>query len=510
MKLTRILNRWAIAMVVCVGMSLQTAMANDMRVTNVVLSTGDFSTYTIVQADISWDHSWRASWADSGTWTNWDAAWIFVKYRLSGSNWMHASLDTANDRHGSSPGGTINVGLSTNISGANFGTGAFLYRSDEGSGLFTNTVRLRWNYAQDGLTKNDKVDISVHAIEMVYVPQGSFYLGDGATANLMGQFEEGQFTNAFLVTGEGQLTLGGGTPGSLGNNNTNGMFTGAPGDDFNDIATTNLPATFPKGYNAFYCMKYEITQGQYADFLNMLTPVQAGNRYINTNGFSRYTIASNAIYEAGAPDRACNFLSWADGAAYADWAGLRPMTELEFEKACRGPATPIPNEFAWGNISYTDTTGFSGDADGSGLETALPAGANCNLNYNDILGPVRSGIYATAASGRTASGATYWGIMDMSGNLQERAVTVGNAKGRTFAGTHGDGFLASNGCATNNLDWPASWTGGGVTNAQGGGVRGGSWNNNALDIRASARFLGSYMAAFRSSSYGFRVARSAP
>ena len=29
-------------------------------------------------------------------------------------------------------------------------------------------------------------------------------------------------------------------------------------------------------------------------------------------------------------------ISWSDMSAYLDWSGLRPMTELEYEKACRG------------------------------------------------------------------------------------------------------------------------------------------------------------------------------
>jgi len=32
-----------------------------------------------------------------------------------------------------------------------------------------------------------------------------------------------------------------------------------------------LPVEFPKGYAAFYCMKYEINQGQYGDFFSQLT-----------------------------------------------------------------------------------------------------------------------------------------------------------------------------------------------------------------------------------------------
>jgi formylglycine-generating enzyme required for sulfatase activity len=42
-----------------------------------------------------------------------------------------------------------------------------------------------------------------------------------------------------------------------------------------------------------------------------------------------------------------NILSWFDVAAYLDWAALRPMTELEFEKVCRGPENRIAGEYAW-------------------------------------------------------------------------------------------------------------------------------------------------------------------
>ena len=48
-------------------------------------------------------------------------------------------------------------------------------------------------------------------------------------------------------------------------------------------------------------------------------------------------------------------LSWPDLCAYADWAALRPMTELEYEKACRGPNNPVLGEYAWGNTSISLT-----------------------------------------------------------------------------------------------------------------------------------------------------------
>ena len=101
-------------------------------------------------------------------------------------------------------------------------------------------------------------------------------------------------------------------------------------------------------------MKYEISQEQYADFLNKLLSIQAANRYPSATTY-RYTVTgSYPNIAANVPNRACNFLNWADALAYADWAGLRPMTELEYEKACRGTNMyPVFDEYPWGNTSLT-------------------------------------------------------------------------------------------------------------------------------------------------------------
>ena len=55
-------------------------MSNNIQVSNVRLTnqntTDDF---TMVEFDISWENSWRYSGGPS----NWDAAWIFIKYKIS-------------------------------------------------------------------------------------------------------------------------------------------------------------------------------------------------------------------------------------------------------------------------------------------------------------------------------------------------------------------------------------------------------------------------------------------
>jgi len=246
-------------------------------------------------------------------------------------------------------------------------------------------------------------------------------------------------------------------------------------------------------------MKYEISQGQYADFLNMLTPAQAGNRYsVASSGF-RYTISgTHPSFTATAPDRACNFVSWGDGAAWADWSGLRPMTELEYEKACRGPLLPVANEYAWGTVTITATTAIG--ADGTGADTAT--GGNCNYIVCSPDGPYRVGIYATGTSTREQAGASYWGIMELSGNVWERPVTIGHGTGRAFTGLIGDGVLTTGGDANVSF-WPG-------TDAAGAGFRGGDWGDTAVYARASGRNSAASVYADRYPYFGWRGVRPAP
>ncbi len=478
-----------IGAVLC-GLVAPWATANNIVITNV--SVEPKSGYAEVQFDVSWDNSWRASWYDgANTVTNWDAAWVFVKYKQDGdSSWSHATLSTNDNEHTAAAGSTIDVGLTDDV-----GVGVFLYRSSTGSGSADyDQVRLRWNYADDGLTAAESVDVGVYGIEMVYVPTGSFYAGNDASTTSRAQFEAGTSGSAFLVTNENALTLGGGAAGSLGNNNNTARGDG--GDDFDDSASQTLSAVFPKGYAAFYCAKYEVTQGQYAAFLNALDATQAGARFPNQYGNNRHTVTNGSVYSADAPDRACNYLDANDSFAYMDWAGLRPMTELEFEKACRGTIAPVANEYAWGEAGFpTKITGFVG-SDGSGTETADPATANCNHNTG-IVGPVRVGIFATPNSTRQESGATYWGIMEMSGNLAESPViTLGTSAGRSFTGTHGDGVLDAGGNKTNS-----DWTG--------VGIRGSYFSEYKWMLRISDRYYAKLNlgADYRN---GCRVVRSAP
>jgi formylglycine-generating enzyme required for sulfatase activity len=486
---------------VLMGLILFSTMgrANNISVANISLTNTEAGC-TFVQCDVSWNNSWKASWTEGETTiTNWDAAWVFIKYRVATNNapWQHASLSTSPSDHIAPAGASLAVGLS-----GTKGTGVFLYRSTEGSGSWTNTLKLKWNYAEDGVSRPVPVDVQVFAIEMVYVPKGSFYLGSGG--NEPGRlFEGGGGNTPFLVSNAGPLTC----------DNVAGSLWGTSQAGFDSMGGTGtISAAFPNGYNAFYCMKYEISQGQWVAFFNTLTASQKPTVDI-TGGFGgkssdgtlfRNTVSwTNDAFDATcvAPDIACNYLDWADGTSYADWAGLRPMTELEFVKACRGPLMPAANEYAWGSSAIVQVTGVSGTD--SSTETALPANANANYGNNGgVQGPVRCGIFATATSGRAASGASYWGIMEMSGNLTERPVTIGNATGRAYTGTLGDGVLSSDGRA-NEVSWPAG-------GADGTGLIGGNWLDGIIYLRTSDRSWAARVEYNRYRNTGFRAVRPAP
>jgi hypothetical protein len=361
--------------------------ANPIRIENETCTPARAAGAGTISFDLAWDNSWRAAWAvpagehgGKGTLQveNWDAAWVFVKFRQPGDNhWSHATLSTTSADHSVPAGATLDIGLSDDPAdggtGAKRGLGAFVYRKTPGSGPNNwDGLTLHWLAGADGVERVDAdVEIKVCAIEMVYVPQGAFWAGDGGKGNA-GQFTAGDSKKPFRIGSESAITLGGAASGNLGNSDQVGMGSG---EDFNSSIQRKLPARFPKGFAAFYCMKYEISWGDYAPFCDTIS---AGQRKL---------IEPAAV--KGDPGAPCNNMRGSDVLAYAGWAGLRPMSELEYEKACRGPLEPVPG--------------------------------------------------GTASA---EAGASYWGIRNLTDDLPECTVVVGTHAGRLFAGTHGTGTAA--------------------------------------------------------------------
>jgi formylglycine-generating enzyme required for sulfatase activity len=457
--------------------------ANDIVVKNVRLTGQVNDSHTLINFDLNWKNSWRNS-------TNWDAAWLFVKYKVNNGDWLHATLSSNAVDHSTPAGSTISPSAD--------GKGIFIYRSTEGTGEndFKN-ISLRWNYPTDLVANDAQVTVKVFAIEMVYVPGGSYAVGDGTSINTF--HIAGDTLTPFNISSENAITLN-----DTISVNPNPSSLWAKGSL--KMGAGEIPAQFPKGFNSFYIMKYEITQGQYAEFLNTVTSLQSGNRFTATT-IDRYTISgTHPLVVADRPSRACNYLSYMDGAAYADWACLRPMTEFEFEKSSRGTNSPVPGEYAWGNTFLDYSGNVSGTENGTETiigEMNVNAGATIFSNGDGGYGPIRVGIFAATTNTRPGSGGSFYGVMELSGNLWETVISA-DSLGRNFQGTNGDGVLSNGGSAT-NTDWPGfSVTS--VQFAEGSGGRGGGFNT-IESLEVSSRIYAS-SGAGRSSGNGFRCVRT--
>ena len=247
-----------------------------------------------------------------------------------------------------------------------------------------------------------------------------------------------------------------------------------------------LNVDYPNGYEAFWTMKYEISQEQYVTFLNKLTANQqrsrthpqielfkegayvfGSNRNMPScrNGICLQKVSRNnepmifgVIGADVGPTLACNYLSSGDMLAYADWCGLRPLSEMEYEKMCRAyyPTKSVRGEYPWNTLSYQKLTNLN-DARGTRTEAPINGAENVNIE-RAVEGPIRVGAFATNAENRAQTGVSFWGVMDWAGNLAEICYN-GNMEGRKFKGIqpsqHGNGKIRNNGEADVSVFyWP--------------------------------------------------------
>lgn len=438
-------------MIVCFASLLCMATllkANDVLVSNVSLTSqttaGPLAThFSNAQFTINWKNSWRTSTNES----NYDGCWIFVKYRKqSTSVWLHATINAT--------GQTAPVG--STIKPAADGKGVFIYRSANGIGdVSFENAGIRWNYGTDGVLDNENVEIKVYAVEMVYVPESPFNLGNASAE--ASKFRDGAVNTWFPIVSENSITCG-----SLAGNLIAANFT----------TSGTIPAAFPKGFKAFWTMKYEFSKQQYVDFLNTLDQTSADLRDNVT------AVGSVPNMTVTQPELAASSFSPVNMLAWLDWAAMRPLTEFEYEKACRGGNnTPSPLEFAWGNTSVTPVSG----PQGVGTSSETWTSGNASYFTGSFSSPIiRCGALATATSNRTQSGATFYGIMEMSGNVRELVIYAGNTDGRAFTGVHGDGVLNA-ATQANTIGWPS------LANPSATIARGGGYNTFVTTLQVSDR-----------------------
>ncbi|MCH5243930.1 MAG: SUMF1/EgtB/PvdO family nonheme iron enzyme [Lentimicrobiaceae bacterium] len=538
---------------VLAGLLSSLANANNIRIIGKPeLAEQDTTKHTVlIRFDLAWDNSWKTSKPE-----NHDAAWIFVKC-WDGESWNHVYLE----KDGAVPGSkvaadAVNKGVTYSVTdregkvknmdmvlepGYSYAwkqwrldptedsvkciVGFFLHRKSIGAGhVVVPGITFKWNYGDQGFVDDDDLVVKVFAIEMVYVPQGPYYLGGkGTAAWQVGSFttNAATFGTPMVITSEDAIEVA----------NTTAATTLWAANNY--MVAGTIPADFPKGYQAFYIMKYEMTQEAYCEFLNTLNQGQQDGRIegvlanlavnawawggdlspyrnhirikqaapvaifgVNANNNTIFNETDKVKYDdrgdslvrnIDGQDLAVNFVSFYDLLAYAEFSGLRPMTELEYEKACRGPREPVNNEYAWGSVTkvfyaytYHNTAGSyysyraDNDAYGGYIRDVNKGTEAVGDSYNSGVShgwtgswswwnspgyyypaPLRVGIFADSTSTRAASGATFWGVMNMSDNVAEMCISTYNTVGRAFVGSHGCGQLDGNGDATNK-DWHIS------------------------------------------------------
>ena len=191
--------------------------ANNLIVGTPVIS-GNTLTFTI-----KWDNSWYVTTGPS----NWDAVWIFVKRQtcISGASspWIHAQLAAS----GQSVTGTV-----LQVDTVSDNAGVFVRRISAGIGNITQETIILTLDAPVGAD-----NIGVYGMEMVNVPTGNFFIGDGNYNNYQ---VFGDANNQPLQITSSTTSL---TNAQYGNQQQLG-------------SSVTLPSTYPFGYNSF--LLYEI------------------------------------------------------------------------------------------------------------------------------------------------------------------------------------------------------------------------------------------------------------
>ncbi len=504
------------------------------------------------KSNLSFNISWDASWKQGD---EYDAAWVFVKAKQQNGQWRHARIVKESAM---TIANSLANGAEAIIEVSPDNMGMIIRRKLDGNGDNDWNVSIEIENEES----EESLEFRVFALEMVHVTSGSYELGTlkgerdrsevltpgagGAPYDPFFTFKRDEvdyYGGIYQVKSEAPITIG------KEDGNLYWIDANIPGTNtFSGRPEGELAESFPKGYGGFYQMKYELSQQEYCDFLNTLTLKQKEARDISkTIEFNRpiadyrnMIYSEDGIFYTTRPHRPCNFISWLDGQAYADWAGLRHMTEMEFEKSCRGPEKAIYREYVWGvneikekdNMQFS-TTFYQNDEvakQETGEETTdgnVHASMFSYRNFIDVCtpqgnfydpkcdgcrsftggderrGPVRKGIFGTTSEGdRIKAGATYFGAMEMGGNLQEPVVTVGHPSGRKFEGSHGDGNLTNEGNADNS-DWMP------IDNQYAFGGRGGCWKFHENHARTSDRFKGLRTNPNRRASHiGFRGVRT--
>jgi len=465
----------------------QEVSANNIRLKKFSLSDTVRTAKSVnIKFDLSWDNSWRDD-------INWDATWITAKVKRANGTWKHIKFQSTGNLITTNPQNAKIVVPEDKM-------GLFLYRSANGNGsIDLSGIKLSWNYGADSVANIDSAEVRLFATEMVYIPQGSFAFGDSYTPSatnfqlpggdriiqaifknfiMADTVKYGRNTPMFAVVTDKttpKLSNAGTNSGPMNAGDQvilDGIYiNGLKGIGISPSAPFKYP-DFPTGYKAFYTMKYEVTQGQYTDFLNTTKIISNQFTQVNhlpiamspNNPLSRFSIEKQGeTFIVSRPDRAMDYVDAHKVFAFSNWSSLRPMTELEFEKSARGSLAPVFNDRATGesignfampgdnsNSKLINTLKISGAENGA----EVPLAVDSTKSLSSIIsieggdggtGAYRVGVFATATSSRRSSGASYYGVMGLTDNVGELVLPLSSEAARKFNGATGVGENNING-----------------------------------------------------------------
>ncbi len=456
------------------------AQAHGVDISNVSVTGND------ITFDISWKNSWN-SYSNAGAGANLNfpknrsGVWVFLKVQDDVTNeWNHQKVSTVAANHSSDIFNPVGIYPSSD------GVGVMLHHLtfNFSAASFSTTLTLQLDAVPIG-----NLNFKVFAIEMVESSQGAYHIGDGRLFN-------GRLDTFTVLTAGGTLS-----PGIPANELVHSFSSSG-------ASHPNLCCNYPIGFWKTNAMRYECSNEQYVEFLNTLTYDQqlaltdvSPDAPANSGAFRTHLAYNNNIIKIRVPgisntkpavygcdynnnntynengdgqNQAFGIATVRRALSYLDWSGLRPMSELEFEKFTRGsdplgnPRPRLRHEYAWGTDSVVGIR--LGDANNIGQDneryngSAALGRAVCMANSvssTSPVNPMRVGQLSGPSTGRVASGASYYGFMDMSGNVAELCYSVFYSAQSLNRNDYGDGNLSNNAADAgehNVGNWPSSTT----------------------------------------------------
>ena len=200
--------------------------------------------------------------------------------------------------------------------------------------------------------------------------------------------------------------------------------------------------------DAFYMDEYEVTNAEYAAFLNAKGKhTESGKTWLHIGSAPARIEYVAGVYRAkgGYENHPVIYVSWHGAVAYSKWKGKRLPTEAEWEKAARGNLSGLT--YPWGNTIDSS-----------------------KANYDSHIGDT------TAVGKYTANG---YGLYDMAGNVWEWCLDgydsgfyAVSPRQNPLSGANSIMWILDNYIGVNSIRV----------------LRGGSWHNTAQNVRVAARF----------------------